>query len=60
MIILTPTSTAVVLPWPETFRGDQAYPMSGPRFPEPTRRQNVRLAGLARDPDIAVRRAQGR
>jgi hypothetical protein len=60
MIILTPTSTAVVLPWPETCRGDQAHPMSGPRFPEPTRGHNVRLAGLAADPDIVVRRARGR
>jgi hypothetical protein len=60
MIILTPTSTAVVLPWPETCRGDQAHPMSGPRLPEPTYRQNVRLGGLAADLNVVVRKARVR
>ena len=60
MIILTATSPAIILPWPLTSRGDQAHPMPGPRFPGPTRGHNVRLAGPAADPDIVVRRAQGR
>jgi hypothetical protein len=47
MIILTPTSTAVVLPWPETCRGDQAHPVPGPRFPEPTGGHNAPRTALA-------------
>jgi hypothetical protein len=47
MIILTPTSTAVVLPWPLTSRDDQANPMPGPRFPHPTRGHTAPLASFA-------------